>query len=81
MRGTEVTNLRANLPPLFDERSVSGKLHDPTSCAFRDCRIARGQHGLATMSICYKDASIGGGDDIVRLIEVLGVVPWLTASA
>ena len=80
MRGTEVTNLRANLAPLFDERSVSGKLHNPPSCTFRDCRIIRGQHGLATMPICYKDAPVGGGDNIVGLIEVLGVVPRLTAS-
>ena len=81
MRGTEVTNLRANFPPLFDERSVSGKFHNPTSCTFRNCRIVRGQHGLATMSVSYKDAPVRSGDDVVGLIEVLGVVPWLTASA
>ena len=80
MRGTEVTNLRANLPPFFDECSISGKLHDPTSRTFCDCGIVWGQHGLATMSICYKDAPVGRGDDIIGLIEVLGVVPRLTAS-
>ena len=33
------------------------------------------------MSVSYKDAPVGSGDDIVGLIEVLGGVPWLTASA